>query len=91
MVSRVPGCVRHYGAPKGAFQMARSSYRLVLDLLVPDAIAADHVVRLLREIPVPGTPIRCLVTPVPTAARAAADAGAVHVAMIVNRATEDAR
>ena len=45
--------------------MTHTHYRLVLELSVPHAIAPDRVVRLLRDIPVPGTPIRCTVTPVP--------------------------
>jgi len=44
--------------------MTHTHYRFVLELFVPDAIAPDRVVRLLRDIPVPGTPIRCTVTPV---------------------------
>lgn len=47
--------------------MAHSHYRLVLELSVPDAIAPDRVVRLLRDVPAPGTPIRCTVTRVPAA------------------------
>jgi hypothetical protein len=45
--------------------MSHTHYRLTLELSVPDAIAPDRVLRLLRDIPVPGTPIRCVVTPVP--------------------------
>jgi hypothetical protein len=45
--------------------MSHTHYRLTLELSVPDAIAPDRVLRLLRDIPVPGTPIRCIVVPVP--------------------------
>lgn len=50
--------------------MAHTQYRLVLELSVPDAIAPDRVVRLLRDVPVPGTPIRYTVTPVRVTAAA---------------------
>jgi len=47
--------------------MAHTHYRLTLELSVPDAFAPDRVLRLLRDLPVPGTPIRCIVVPVPVA------------------------
>jgi hypothetical protein len=45
--------------------MAHPQYRLTLELSVPEAITADRIVRLLREIPVPGTAICWTVSPIP--------------------------
>lgn len=38
-----------------------SSYRLILELDVPDAVAPLRVARLVREVAVPGTAVVCRV------------------------------
>lgn len=65
--------------------MAHTHYRLVLELQVPDAIAPDRVVRLLRDIPEPGTPIRCTVTRVPAEIDAAGPRSPADGALVLVR------
>jgi hypothetical protein len=46
-----------------------TTYRLLLEIDVPDVIAPHSVVRLVREAAAPGTPIRYTVPSRPAAAR----------------------
>jgi hypothetical protein len=59
-----------------------TTYRLLLEIDVPDVIAPNSVARLVREVAAPGSAIRCTVLPRSAAARPASTAPPSHTVVV---------